>query len=183
MTDNPYAGPGSTAPAFHSNASGDLEVPSTQVRISQIILIGLLWGLLFYIGFVLSNADELTLDIAVLTPAAVVTGGLHLLGAAVIPRILTRILAGKLRGGIAAGDRKGGLGVQRWAEIYQTQMIATAAILEGLAFYSTFLFSQDYNAIYLIVGIGATLLIASLFPTKGRIAAWIRRHRPLDVAV
>jgi hypothetical protein len=65
------------------------------------------------------------------------------------------------------------------AQLYQTQLIVGAAMLEGAAFFAGIAFMLERNPIAAAVALVLLAVLAARFPTRDRVAGWLDRQLEL----
>ena len=144
-------------------------------RVMQIIILALASGVASFLAFAIVNRDiqaggELGMYVVLFTAGAVAA-------ALVVPGFAMA----QARRAIAEGKpaASGPYGVDEAGQLLaalQTQKIIRAALLEGPAFFATFVYMQGGPEYTMYITIGLILAILALFPFRRSIEDWLERE-------
>ncbi len=98
--------------------------------------------------------------------------GVCFLASMVVPNIVSQAAINSISG---ESDNQ----EQRYATVYQTQLIIRLALLEGPAFANLVALSMERNPWSLGIVVWLIVTMILFFPTPGRIDAWIKQKKEL----
>ena len=144
-------------------------------RVMQIIILALAAGVGSFLAFAVFNRDvqaggELGLYVVLFAAGAVVA-------ALIIPGFaMAQARRAVTEGKPMASNPYGAHEAGHLLAAYQTQKIIRAALLEGPAFFSTFVYMQGGPEYTLYIAIGMIVAILALFPFRRSLEEWLERE-------
>jgi hypothetical protein len=147
-----------------------------RIRVMQLIITALVMGVLFFMGIAIFqrasgnppvSADQTLLTIALAVAAVMV------FARCVVPGWMTSSARRQLL------RQKAEIQDGRLLNIYQTQMIAGAALLEGPIFLLLIVYLIQGQLLSLAAGVLLTVGLALQFPTLAGVERWLERQREL----
>ena len=149
----------------------------SSVRTVQIIAFALVMGTIsfFILLGVLVEWGTVHADFSLLANAGLVFGGLTVVMASVIARLVSRsalqVALNHLKeSGISTKDE---LGMRTLVGVFQSKLVVQYALLESAAFFNGVLFFLDNSLVSLVAGIAVALMMIALFPRASQIHEWV----------
>lgn len=164
--------------------SSDNLTPERRLMAMRIIVSALLGGLAIFAGVAVAyryTGHPAAPALMVLTYVSIVFTGVLTLCSAVVPAIWA---ATARRGLLAtpATDESGSpapIAASKWYEIYQSQLIISAALLEGPAFLALIAFLIEGSPASLGLALFLFIMLALKMPSGPRIERWISNQQQL----
>lgn len=174
MEHNPY----SVGQEMNSSQTGLLGPHGSQfaasIRTMQIIAAALMMGVLVFLGVVLVvTSGRIDGHPGMMTMIAAGFAFLMLVNHFVIPPIISKA---QLKQAIETGihQKPEDERTQEYCGIYQTQLIAGFALLEGAAFFNLVAMMLEHCVASIVVVTLLLLLMAAKFPTRDKVSFWVQ---------
>jgi hypothetical protein len=154
-------------------SQSDGRLPSEEVpfKTVQIVVAALILGTLAFAVIALLTAQPGNLDLVAYL--AVGFSVVELVISFVAPQIATRQRMQELR------QESSEIPTMALFGVYQTQAIIRGALLEGAAFFCCIAYMNTQLWWTLGTALGLMVILAILFPTRGRFDDWVREQREL----
>jgi hypothetical protein len=158
------------------------EFAGKSARVLQIIVAALITGPSIFIGYVLlADRDQQVPpnESMMFSYVGVALAFVSVIAALLVPRLIIA----RTRAGVVSGDMTLSIQQLPGAESagdagplmagYQTKTILAAALLEGAAFANAVFYLTQRQPICIATAIVLVICIATLFPFRGRVVAWL----------
>jgi len=158
--------------------------PERRLLAMRIVMSALLGGLAIFAGVAVAyryTGHPAAPAQIVLTYVAIVFTGVLTLCSAVVPALWAANARCRLLGAPAGGGSgsPAPIAEAKWYELYQSQLIISAALLEGPAFFSLIAFLIEGSAASLGLAVFLFIMIALKMPSRPRIERWISNQQEL----
>ena len=144
-----------------------------RVRVMQIIIIALAMGCaaVLFVMYFIRDAQAPAPAMPIMTYVSLAFAAMSVTMRLIIPRMMTAM--GRKR--LLQFDEP--QIVEPLLQLFQTQMIVGAALLEGAVFFLAVSYMIEGNLLCLAVGAALTLAVAVQMPTVGGVASWVTQQQ------
>jgi hypothetical protein len=162
----------------------DRDLLDQPIRTMRIIIVALIVGVLFFMGFVIFQRQAQNQPAAPQEPLFTYVALANACMILVAFFLLPRFLMASLRRGPTPSAGAGGFTPQIQAEdtvrlrvLWHTRTIMRAALLEGATFFLLVAYLLEGMDVSLIVAFLFVVGLVCLFPTRARVENWMERQR------